>query len=205
MKVLLVDDHEIVRSGLRNLLAAVGNTQISEAATGRDALLRLRQDRPDLVLLDLKLPGIGGLELLRRILLEDKAAQILVVSMHSEPLYAARAMELGARGYLSKNASAEELLTAVRRVAGGGRYIENDLAQELALRKISSGHDLQDLTERDLEIMRLLAEGMSLAEIADALGIGYKTVANECSHIKAKLGVTRTNDLVRLAMTWGVA
>jgi two-component system, NarL family, invasion response regulator UvrY len=205
MKVLLVDDHEIVRSGLRNLLAAVGNTQISEAATGRDALLRLRQDRPDLVLLDLKLPGIGGLELLRRILLEDKAAQILVVSMHSEPLYAARAMELGARGYLSKNASAEELLTAVRRVAGGGRYIENDIAQELALRKISSGHDLQDLTERDLEIMRLLAEGMSLAEIADALGIGYKTVANECSHIKAKLGVTRTNDLVRLAMTWGVA
>ena len=205
MKILLVDDHVVVRSGLRNLLASVADTQISEAATGRDALLRLRQDRPDLVLLDLNLPGIGGLELLRRMLLEDKTVRILVLSMHAEPLYATRAMEIGARGYLSKNASAEELLTAVRRVAEGGRYIENEIAQELALQKLSPGHDLQDLTARDLEIMRLLAEGMSLTEIADALGIGYKTAANACSHIKAKLGVTRTNDLVRMAMTLGVA
>jgi two-component system, NarL family, invasion response regulator UvrY len=205
MRILLVDDHAIVRTGLRDLLTSVSDNQISEAATGRDALLRLRQDRPHLVLLDLNLPGIGGLELLRRMLLEDKAARILVLSMHAEPLYAARAMALGARGYLSKNASAEELLTAVRRVAEDGRYIENEIAQELALQKVSPGCGLQDLTERDLEIMRLLAEGLSLAEIAVALGIGYKTVANTCSHIKAKLGVTRTNDLVRLAMTLGVA
>jgi DNA-binding NarL/FixJ family response regulator len=125
--------------------------------------------------------------------------------MHAEPLYATRAMELGARGYLSKNASADELLTAVRRVLEGGRYIENEIAQELALQTATPAHGLRDLTERDLEIMRLLAEGMSLAEIADALGIGYKTVANACSHIKAKLGVTRTNDLIRLAMSLGVA
>jgi two-component system invasion response regulator UvrY len=205
MRVLLVDDHVIVRSGLRNLLGSVAGTQISEAANGRDALLRLRHDRPDLVLLDLKLPGIGGLELLRRMLQQDKAAQIMVLSMHAEPWCAARAMELGARGYLSKNASAEELLTAIRHVAEGRRYIENAIAQELALQRVSPGCGLQDLTERDLEIMRLLAGGMSLAEIAGALGIGYKTVANECSHIKGKLGVTRSNDLVRLAMTWGVA
>jgi DNA-binding NarL/FixJ family response regulator len=205
MKILLVDDHVIVRAGLRNLLSTLSGTEISEAATGRDALLRLRQDRPHLVLLDLNVPGIGGLELLRRTLLEDKAARILVLTMHAEPLYAARAMELGARGYLSKNASAEELLTAVRRVVEGGRYIENEIAQELALQKVTSDRDLQDLTERDLEIMRLLAEGMSLTEISDALGIGYKTVANACSHIKAKLGVTRTSELVRLAMTLGIA
>jgi two-component system, NarL family, invasion response regulator UvrY len=205
MKILLVDDHVIVRAGLRNLLTSVAGTQISEAATGREALLRLRRDRPDLVLLDLNLPGIGGLELLRRMLLDDKAVRILVLSMHTEPLYAARAIELGARGYLSKNASAEELLTAVRRIAEGGRYIENEIAQDLALQKLSPGHDLQDLTARDLEIIRLLAEGMSLAEIADALGIGYKTVANACSHIKVKLGVIRTSDLVRMAMTLGVA
>ncbi len=205
MRILLVDDHVIVRAGLRNLLSTLSGTEISEAATGRDALLRLRQDRPDLVLLDLNVPGIGGLELLRRMLLEDTAARILVLSMHAEALYAARAMELGAHGYLSKNASAEELLTAVRRVMAGSRYIENEIAQELALQKASSGGDLQDLTERDLEIMRLLAEGMSMAEIADALGIGYKTVANACSHIKAKLGVTRTSELVRLAMTLGIA
>ena len=205
MKVLLVDDHSLVRSGLRALLTSAADIQISEAANGRDALSRLRQDRPDLVLLDLNLPGIGGLELLRRMLLEDKGTRILVLSMHAEPLYVARAMELGARGYLSKNASADELLTAVRRTAHGGRYIESEIAQELALRAVSPGHDLQDLTERDLEIMRLLAAGMGLTEIADALGIGYKTAANACSRIKAKLGVTRTNDLVRLAMTLGIA
>jgi two-component system invasion response regulator UvrY len=205
MKILLVDDHAVVRSGLRTLLTSTCDAQIFEAATGRDALLHMRQERPELVLLDLNLPGMGGLELLRRVLLEDPSVQILVLSMHAEPLYAARAIELGARGYLSKNASAEELLTAIRRIAEGGRYIENAIAQELALQKVSPGGGAQDLTERDIEIMRLLAEGLSLTEIADALGIGYKTVANTCSHIKAKLGVARTNDLVRLAMTLGIA
>jgi two-component system invasion response regulator UvrY len=204
MKVLLVDDHAIVRTGLRNLLTSALEAQISEAATGRDAILMLRQDRPDLVMLDLNLPGVGGLELLRKLLQEDKTVHILVLSMHTEALYAARAMDLGARGYVSKNASAEELLTAVRRISEGGRYIENEMAQELALSKVSFAHSLRDLSERDLEIMRLLAEGMNLTEIADALGIGYKTVANGCSQIKARLGVTRTNDLVRLAMTLGV-
>lgn len=205
MKVLLVDDHAVVRSGLRNLLSAVADVQLSEAATGREALQRLRLDRPALVLLDLNLPGIGGLELLRRMLLEDASIRIVVLSMHAEPLYATRAMELGARGYLSKNASAEELLLAVRRVAEGGRYIENEIAQELALQVASPGRGVQELTERDIEIMRLLAEGRSLAEIAEALGIGYKTVANASGQIKVKLGVTRTSDLVRLAMTLGVA
>ncbi|MGC1412540.1 MAG: response regulator transcription factor [Acetobacteraceae bacterium] len=205
MKILLVDDHAVVRSGLHTLLTSTWDARIFEAATGRDALLQLRQERPDLVLLDLNLPGIGGLELLRRMLVEDQSVRILVLSMHAEPLYAARAIELGARGYLSKNASADELLTAIRRITEGRRYIENAIAQELALQKVSPGGGVQDLTERDIEIMRLLAEGLSLTEIADALGIGYKTVANACSHIKAKLGVARTNDLVRLAMTLGIA
>lgn len=204
MKVLLVDDHLIVRTGLRNLLASALKAQVFEAATGREAILLLHSHQPDLVLLDLNLPGVGGLELLRRMLHEDKKARILVLSMHTEALYAARAVDLGARGYISKNVSAEELLIAVRRVAEGGRYIENEIAQELALNKVSMTHSLRDLTERDLEIMRLLAEGMNLTEIADALGVGYKTVANGCSQIKAKLGVTRTNELVRLAMTLGV-
>jgi two-component system invasion response regulator UvrY len=205
MKILLVDDHEIVRSGLRNLLTSVFDANIVEAATGRDALLLLRRDHPDLVLLDLNLPGIGGLALLRRMLLEDKATRILVLSMHAEALYATRAMELGARGYLSKNAPSEELLRAVRRVAEGGRYIENEIAQELALNRVTTGNPLHNLTERDLEIMRLLAEGMTLPEIADALGVGYKTAANGCSLVKARLGVSRTSDVIRLALTLGVA
>ena len=205
MKILLVDDHVIVRSGLRNLLEAGCHAQIIEASDGREALQQVRAEKPDLVLLDLNLPGMGGLELLRRILIEDKSTRILVLSMHAEPLYVTRAMELGARGYLSKHASADELLAAVRRISDGGRHIENAIAQELALQQVSSGRGLQDLTERDIEIMRLLAEGQSLAEIADALGVGYKTVANACSGIKSKLGVARTSDLVRMAMTLGVA
>jgi two-component system, NarL family, invasion response regulator UvrY len=204
VKILLVDDHKIVRAGLRNLLASALRAEIVEAVDGREALLQLRQGRLDLVLLDLNLPGIGGLELLRRMIAEDKTAKVIVLSMHAEPLYVARAMEVGAHGYLSKNVSANELLEAIRRVVEGGRYIESEIAQELALKSISPSHGLDDLTERDLEIMRLLAQGMKLTEIADTLSIGYKTAANACSLIKAKVGVTRTSDLIRLAMTFGL-
>jgi DNA-binding NarL/FixJ family response regulator len=205
VKILLVDDHVTVRCGLRHLLTSAMDSEILEAATGEEALLRLRQNRPDLVLLDLNLPGIGGLELLRRMRDEATDTRIVVLSMHAEPLYVRRAMELGASGYLSKNASADELLTAVRRVTGGDRYIESEIAQELALLAVSKVNVLQDLTERDLEIMRLLAQGMNLVELAETLDIGYKTVANACTQIKAKLGVRRTNDLIRLAMTLGIA
>jgi two-component system, NarL family, invasion response regulator UvrY len=205
MKILLVDDHAIVRAGLRDLLASALDARVSEVATGRDALAGLRRDRPDLVLLDLNLPGIGGLDLVRRMLLEDPAARIIILTMHAEPFYVTRALELGARGYLSKNASPEELLTALRRVAAGGRYVENEIAQRLALNGSEDRGNLADLTERDLEIMRLLANGMSLTEIAEALGAGYKTVANRCTTIKSRLGVSRTNELIRLAMALGVA
>src|ERR1700722_19357589 len=120
MKILLVDDHVIVRSGLRSLLGAGCHARIIEACDGRQALQQVRAEKPDLVLLDLNLPGMGGLELLRRILIEDKSTRILVLSMHAEPLYVTRAMELGARGYLSKHASAGGPLTALRRACAGG-------------------------------------------------------------------------------------
>jgi two-component system invasion response regulator UvrY len=203
MKALLVDDHAIVRAGLRRLLATVPGLEIIEAASGREALIIVRAERPDLVLLDLNLPGIGGFELLQRILTEHPAARVLVLSMHAEALYASRAMQAGARGYMSKNAAPEELLEAVRRVGDGGRYIEAEIAQELATRTQDSSHPMKQLSERDLEIVRLLGEGRSLAEIAEALGVGYKTVANTCSQIKAKLGVSRTADLVRLSFEFG--
>lgn len=205
MKILLVDDHAIVRAGLRRLLATLPNTEIIEAANGRDALAMTRGERPDMVVLDLNLPGLGGLELIRRLLQEDKAARILVFSMHAEPLYAVRALEAGATGYLSKNVAPDELLTAVKRVGAGGRYVESEIAQAMAVQVAASGQPLDRLTARDLEIMRLLADGRSLAEIADALGIGYKTVANTLSQIKAKLGVSRTADLVRVAIESGVS
>jgi DNA-binding NarL/FixJ family response regulator len=204
MKLLLVDDHAIVRAGLRRLLASV-DAAIAEAASGREALIRYREDRPDVVVLDLSLPGIGGLELLQRLIIEDANACVLVFSMHAEAIYASRALQAGARGYMSKNATPEELLIAIRRLAEGGRYIESGIAQEMALNMTPDGHPLRNLTERDLEILRLLGEGRSLAEIAAELGVGYKTIANTCSQIKAKLGVARTADLIRLSIEMGVS
>jgi two-component system invasion response regulator UvrY len=205
MKILLVDDHKIVRAGLRRLLAALSAVEVREAATARDALAVLHDERMDLVVLDLNLPSMGGLELLRRITREANSAPVLVLSMHADSMYAARALQAGATGYVSKNCSPEELLDAVQRVAQGRRYIENEIAQDLALQVVTTGHPLQQLSERDLEILRLLGEGRNLAAIAEALGVSYKTVANTCSQIKAKLGVIRTADLVRLSIEMGVS
>ena len=202
MRILIVDDHAIVRDGLSRLLAADGDHEVKLAATGREALLLARSFHPALVILDLNLPGLGGLELLRR-LVAIEAGRILVLSMHAEPLYARRSLEAGAHGYVSKNAAPDELLTAVRRVAAGGRYIEAEIAQALALG--AGAETLDALSPRELEIMRLLAAGSSLAEIAEALGASYKTIANTCTLIKSKLGVARTADLVRLAIETGVS
>lgn len=203
MNILLVDDHALVRAGLKRLLATVWSGEILEAASGREALNSLKDLRFDLVILDLNLPGLGGLELLRR-MIQAGAGPILVLSMHAEPLYARRALEAGAAGYVTKNASPEELLTAVRRVTSGGRYVEAELAQALAVQAPGAAQEFDNLTAREIEIMRLLAKGASLAEIAAAVGVGYKTVANSCSQIKSKLGVSRTADLVRLAIETGV-
>jgi two-component system, NarL family, invasion response regulator UvrY len=202
MKILIVDDHAIVRDGLSRLLATDGAHEVKLAATGREALTLVRSFRPDLIVLDLNLPGLGGLELLRR-LVAIEIGRILVLSMHAEPLYARRSLEAGAHGYVSKNAAPDELLTAVRRVAGGGRYVEAEIAQALALG--AGAETLNALSPRELEIMRLLAAGSSLAEIAEALGASYKTIANTCTQIKSKLGVARTADLVRLAIETGVS
>jgi DNA-binding NarL/FixJ family response regulator len=203
MTILLVDDHALVRAGLKRLLATLPYGEILEAANGRDALGLLRTEKPDLIILDLNLPGLGGLELLRR-MIQAGAGAILVLTMHAEPLYAKRALDAGAAGYVTKNASPDELLTAVRRVTAGGRYVEAELAQALAAPG-AGGQTLDNLTARELEIMRLLAKGASLAEIAAAVGVGYKTVANNCVQIKSKLGVSRTADLVRLAIETGVS
>lgn len=203
MNILLVDDHAIVRDGLRRLLEAALAAAVFEADNGQDALAEIGKRRIDLVVLDLNLPGLGGLELLRR-LVQTGRVKVLVLSMHAEPLYAARALDAGAAGYVSKNASPDELLAAVQRVVAGGRYVENEIAQALAFQTTASGPALDQLTARELEIMRLLASGQGLADIAEALGVAYKTVANTCSQMKSKLGVSRTADLVRLAIETGV-
>ena len=204
MRILLVDDHAVVRAGLRRMLAMASDTEILEAATGRESLAIARSQSLDLIILDLNLPELGGIELVAR-LRQVGPMPILVLSMHAEPLYVTRALDAGAQGYVSKNASPEELLTAIRRVGAGGRYVEQEIAQQIALQPSTQIGSLAQLAPRDLEILRQLAAGKSLGEIADALGLGYKTIANNCSLIKTKLGVTRTADLLRLALESGMS
>lgn len=204
MNILIVDDHGIVRAGLRRLLRGMFEGEILEAATGREALVLARSRSLDLVLLDMNLPELGGLELLSRLASVAPNLPVLVLSMHAEPLYVTRALEAGARGYVSKNVAPDELVTAIKQVASGGRYVEGELAQALVLNPAPALEPLEQLTARDLEIMRLLAQGRGLSEIADALGLGYKTIANTCTQIKAKLGVNRTADLVRVALEAGI-
>ena len=206
MKILVVDDHPIVRDGLRRLLADNVNTDLRDAATGKEALSVFREWRPDLVIVDLNLPGFGGLELINRMMLERADARILVLSMHDDPIYASRALQAGAAGFVSKNAAPAQILDGIERVARGQAYLGHELAQELALFGVrTSAHPLKDLSRRDLDVLRLLAEGYGLQQIADDLGLSYKTVANNCSQLKVKLGVKRTADLVRIAVVNGLA
>jgi len=205
MKVLIVEDHPIVRNGLRRLLAAEGELEIREAANGKEALSVFREQRPGLVILDLNLPGIGGLEVIARLNIADPNARVLVLSMHDDEIHVTRALQVGAAGYVSKNAPPDEILEAIRRVAAGHTYLEHEIAEELAFSSVrTSWHPLKDLSSRDLEVLRLLAKGCTLPQIADTVGISYKTAANNCSQIKAKLGAATTADLVRLAMQSGL-
>jgi DNA-binding NarL/FixJ family response regulator len=203
-KILVVDDHAIVRSGIRRLLHARPDLQLSEAATGEEALVQVRGTVFQLLILDLNLPGLGGLELLRRLLEAAPRLAVLVFSLHTEAIYATRAMQAGARGFISKNAAPEELLAAVDTVLAGGTAIERDIASEIAIHDTIEDAYMRPLTQRDLEILRLLASGNNLAQIAEALGIAYKTVANTLSRIKEKLGVSHTADLIRIAIGRGL-
>jgi DNA-binding NarL/FixJ family response regulator len=158
------------------------------------------RERPDIVVLDLNLEGAGGLELLRRMLAADAHARVIVFSMHHEPIYAVRALRAGARGYVSKSAPVDELISATRKVRAGEQYIDRDLASRIAISQISTEDPLQSLSLREVEILRMLGQGKSMTAISESLGIAYKTVANICTQIKVKLGVDRTADLIRLAI-----
>jgi two-component system, NarL family, invasion response regulator UvrY len=200
MKILLVDDHAVVRAGVRRLLATEFDVSVLEAESSQEAIDLCRRERPDLIVLDLNLTGSSGLELLRRLVQFDETAKILVLSMHSEPIYAARALQVGARGYVSKSAGADEFVDAVRQVSKGGHYVEREIAAELAVGKFSKEDPLEQLTTREIDVLRLLGEGKSYAQIASVLGVSYKTVANSSSMIKQKLAVETTGDLIRFSV-----
>jgi DNA-binding NarL/FixJ family response regulator len=200
MKILIIDDHSVVRAGVRRLLSTITQASMLEASTAEEALPIVREWCPDVILLDLALPRMSGLDLLRCLVEENDRIRVVVFSMHAEPVYAVRALKLGAVGYVSKSACADELLTAVSRVAEGGRYVESEIASELAFTPAHSEDPLRQLSAREIEIIRLLREGLSLTEISHSMGLAYKTIANTCSNLKSKLGLQRKADLIRLTM-----
>ena len=200
MKILVIDDHVVVREGVQRLLATLPDIEVIEVEDARDALPAYRKSLPSLVILDINLDGSSGLEFLQRLLVHDKSARIIMFTMHAEPSYVARAIRAGAMGYVSKSSPADELIEAVNKVAAGERYIARALANSLASGPNPSEDPYHSLSNREVEILRLLGEGKSVAQIAATFGIAYKTVANSCTALKTKLGLQRTADLIRLSI-----
>lgn len=203
--ILIADDHAVVREGLRNLLVRAGYDVVAEAACAEEAVAAARAHRPALVLLDLGMPGVGGLEALNQICAHDADARVLVFTMFDDVLHASRAMKLGARGYLSKSDSPDDLLAAISRVLEGDTVLPPSLAS--TQRKPASagrGSAVDELTRREFEIFRRLVADESLQTIAEALGISYQSVANVQTQIRQKLDAHSLLDLKRIAIASGI-
>lgn len=201
VRILIVDDHAVLRAGLRQVLQAGLGAELREAGSAEAAVEAAASFRPHLAVLDIGLPGQSGLAVLPQLC--ALGVRVVVLSAYTEPLYAQRALQAGAHGYVTKNASPGVLIEALRAASDGRQFIEPEVAQDLALRNVAAGGKLDRLTERELEILRLLAAGRSLSEIATTLGVSYKTIANTASLMRAKLGAPRMADLIRLAIGTG--
>lgn len=206
VKVVLVDDHSVVRSGLRRLLESHKSIEIvAEADTGESAYQVYGEILPDVMLMDISMPGMGGLEAAKRILQRYPQARIVIFSMHEAVSFAAQALKTGVKGYVIKTGVAEDLVQAVLDVAKGRTFLSQDVAQKVALQTlIGDSNPLQQLTSREFEVFRLLAEGKRVEEVADMLKISQKTVANYYTLIKQKLSVNSPVEMVRLAMKHGL-
>ena len=197
-RVLICDDHSIVRDGLKRILAATADLQVTgEAADGDRALALVKANDYDVVMLDMSMPGLSGIDLIKRLKIEKPRLRILVLSMHGESQYAARALKAGAAGYLNKDAAADALLGALRKVAGGGVHI-GDAAAAALLHKTESPHET--LSDREFEVMRFLVDGLGPTEIAARLHLSVKTVSTHKTRILDKLGLGSTAELVRYVM-----
>lgn len=207
IKVLLVDDHAVVRAGFKLLLATSSNIEvIAEAERGEQAIQLYQSCQPDIIVLDLSMPGIGGLETIRRLVQRDEKVKILVFSVHDEQVYVNRALNAGAKGYITKNSAPEILPDAIVSIQQGQRYVERGL-----LNKTSdevSEHDYQSIIQtfsaREFDVFRLLSKGLTAHKIADELCLGYKTVANYVTQIKKKLQVSSIAELAHIAILLGV-
>jgi DNA-binding NarL/FixJ family response regulator len=201
MRVLIVDDHRIVASGCRALFADDPEIDILEASDAESGEREFSERHPDICVLDINLPTVSGYELARRLLARDAAARIIMFSMNDDPVFAARAIEVGAKGYVSKAGDPEDLVEAIHEV-----YLPPAMARSIAFARPSFARNpLSRLTAREMEILRLLSAGKSLSEIAWLVHSSYKTVANTSSIMRHKLGVRTSAELVRFAIESGVA
>jgi DNA-binding NarL/FixJ family response regulator len=199
IRVLLADDHQIVRDGLRRILAGQADLEVAgEAATGDEALALVRAHDYDVAVLDLSMPGLSGLDLVKRLKLEKPQLRLLVLSMHGEQQYAARALKAGASGYLTKDSASAQLIGALRKVAGGGVHVSDTAAASLVAGAGGAPHEA--LSDREFEVLRLVVQGLSPTEIGDRLHLSVKTVSTHKTRMLEKLGLGGTAELVRYAL-----
>jgi len=203
IRVLLADDHAIVRNGLKEILESTGDIVVAaEATNGHEALARVRETEIDVAVVDLSMPGRSGIELIKLLKVERPKLRLLVLSMHSEQQYAVRAVRAGAAGYLTKESAADELVAAIRRIAGGGAYISPETAERLVLASNtgSDGPPHTQLSNREYEVFRALVDGKSVTDIAAGLNLSVKTISTHKSRILEKMGLANQADLVRYAV-----
>lgn len=206
IRVVLVDDHAAVRTGFRLLLESSGDIEvIGEMDSGEAINQQIGKISPDVIVMDLSMQGMGGIEAIRRVRLKNARVRILVFTMHENTAFVEQALEAGANGYITKNNAANVLVEAIRKVHGGERYIQENLNEQLSVtRSLGHGTVLGSLSRREFQIFCKFAEGLSVQEIADELSLSVKTVANYQTQIKEKLGITSTAELVKLAIANGV-
>jgi DNA-binding NarL/FixJ family response regulator len=203
IRVFIADDHEFIRAGLKSILAANPDIEvIGEAANGHEVLDALREKTPDALILDMSMPGLSGLELIKRIKTEWPKQKILILTMHANKQYAVRAIRAGATGFLSKATASEELVAALRKVVAGRAYISAEIAEELALSQQPNSdvarHSL--LSDREYHVFQLLVGGKSVGDIADTLNLSVKTISTHKSRILEKMAMASTAELVRYAI-----
>jgi DNA-binding NarL/FixJ family response regulator len=209
-RVLIVDDHPVLRQGMATLLAQQPDLEIcGEAENAQSGLQAMRETKPQIALVDISLPGTDGLELIKLMLAEQPHLRILVVSMHDESLYALRSLRAGAKGYLMKAEALEQIVAAVRKIEAGDIYVTPRFSERLVFKAIQSldggmGSPVDRLSDRELEVLRLLGRGLGTRDIARALHLSVKTIETHRAHIKEKLGFKEAAEMVRFAIDWAV-
>ena len=207
-RLLVVDDHPVFRHGICQFLSQFSDVAIcGEASNARLALEAMRQHKPEVVLLDVSMPGTNGIELIKHMLAEQPWLIILIISMHDESLYALRALRAGAKGYVMKQQAMENILEALRKVIGGGIYVSPQFSEKLIFKSIQGsegdlGSPVDKLSDRELEVLQLFGRDKTTREIADALSLSVKTVETHRVHIKEKLGFKDADEMVKFAIEW---